>query len=128
IANHRYAIRYHFPAGCSATAGETQIAASQPGGDLRIQAFGSVETTPRIEQGWVSRCYGLRESAPVGVIEAEGSGPQEFVSILAVDTASAPKVEPWLPALVGVDTSAKSMGHHSSNDSLARRPSAGRDG
>ena len=125
-SNHRYAIRYHFPAGCSATAGETQIVATQPGGELRIQAFGSVETRPRTEQGWVSRCYGQQESAPIGVIQAEGSGPQEFVSVVSVDAPSAPRVVPWMPAPVGVATSAMTISHNA-NDSLAGRPSAVRD-
>jgi hypothetical protein len=30
----------------------------------------------------VSRCYGRRERAPVVMIEAEGEGPQEFITVI----------------------------------------------
>ena len=122
--NHRYAIRYHFPAGCTAMTRETQIVATQPGGDLCIQVFGSVEARPRIEEGWVSRCYGQREAAPVGVTEAEGSGPQEFVSVISINSIGAPssaRVASWTPVLVGA-ASAKTMTPDSSNDPQSDAP------
>ncbi len=129
--HHRYAIRYHFPAGCSAMTSDTQIVATQPGDELCIQVFGSVEARPRIEEGWVSRGYGQREAAPVGVIEAEGSGPQEFVSIISIVSIVAPsctRVAPWTPVLVGAAPSAKAMSHCSSKDLAAGQSSAVRAG
>jgi len=36
----------------------------------------------RIEDGWVSSCYGQREPAPVALFQAQGDGPEQFVSFL----------------------------------------------
>ncbi|HEV3467917.1 MAG TPA: alginate lyase family protein [Pyrinomonadaceae bacterium] len=44
----------------------------------------------RLEEGWVSPCYGARVAAPVAVFEAEGEGPQEFVTVLVPRAAGAP--------------------------------------
>ena len=99
--HHRYAIRYHFTAGCSAMISDNRIVATQQNTELGIRVIGSVSALPRIEDGWVSRCYGQRKAAPVGVIEAEGSGPLEFVSI--VDCART-KAAGW--TLVHVDNAA----------------------
>ena len=84
---------------------DNQIVATQPGSELRLQVFGTVEARPRVEDGWVSRCYSQRRTAPVGVIEAEGSGHQEFV------TLAGPSLEgtaPW--------TATQTMSRDSSKD------------
>ena len=81
---HRYTIRYHFPAGCSAEVNGNQvIARSEDGAHLKIEVRGSFTPSVRIETGWVSTAYGRRELAPVAVFEATASGEQEFLSFIA---------------------------------------------
>ncbi|MBO0798875.1 MAG: alginate lyase family protein, partial [Blastocatellia bacterium] len=80
---HRYALRFHFPPDCRLAARKNQLRATAAGGDeLLIQAYGSSARRVEVEDGWVSRCYGHRERSPVAVIEADGVGPQEFVTIV----------------------------------------------
>ncbi len=80
---HRYALRYHLAAECSAMADDNAATAVDVAGrELSVTTFGRGRTTARIEDGWVSRCYGQREHAPVALFEAEGDGPQEFVSFI----------------------------------------------
>jgi hypothetical protein len=81
---HRYAIHYHFPEGCEAEVDERGVRVTQRGGArLVVRTHGSVGVKARVRASWVSRGYGHRAPAPVAVIEAEGVGPQEFVSIIA---------------------------------------------
>ncbi len=83
---HRYAIHYHFPAGCEVAVDKQEVRAAKPGGArLVVRVFGNVGLRARVRGGWVSRGYGHRDLAPVAVIEAEAAGPQEFVSIIAPD-------------------------------------------
>jgi uncharacterized heparinase superfamily protein len=80
---HRYALRYHLAPECSAMAdGNAATAVDAAGRELSVTTFGRGKTTARIEEGWVSRCYGQREHAPVALFEAEGDGPQQFVSFI----------------------------------------------
>ncbi|HJQ22777.1 MAG TPA: alginate lyase family protein [Blastocatellia bacterium] len=81
-AAHRYAARYHFAAGCMATAQSHVISATSAEGQLSIHAFGSSAAAARIESGWVSRAYGERQPAPVAVIESEGAGRQALVTFI----------------------------------------------
>jgi uncharacterized heparinase superfamily protein len=84
---HRYALRFHFPPTCSLAARKNQVRATDSGGDeLLIQAYGSSARRVEVEEGWSSRCYGSREQSPVAVIEADGVGPQEFVTIIIPTT------------------------------------------
>lgn len=85
---HLYTLRYHFPANCSAEANGNQVIARYDDGDrLKIAVIGSATPSARIETGWVSEAYGRRESAPVGVFEATGTGEQEFLSFIAAEYA-----------------------------------------
>lgn len=80
---HRYALRYHLAPGCSVNAVDNEIKASDASGrGLSISAFGETELKSRVEDGWVSSCYGQREPAPVALFEAQGEGPQQFVSFI----------------------------------------------
>jgi len=59
-----------------------------PNGDrLVINTFvkgtGLSRLDTRIENGWVSTCYGQRTEAPVAVFEASGDGPMEFTTVIA---------------------------------------------
>ncbi|HEX5735899.1 MAG TPA: alginate lyase family protein [Blastocatellia bacterium] len=86
---HTYALRYHFPAGCSAEAdGNQVIATSNDGQQLKITVIGNTTTTARIEEGWVSEAYGRRDPAQVAVFEATGSGAQELFSFISLQTES----------------------------------------
>jgi uncharacterized heparinase superfamily protein len=79
---HEYALRYHLAPGCSVNARDNEIKATAGDCGLSITAFGESELKSRVEDGWVSSCYGQREPAPVALFEAQGEGPQQFVSFL----------------------------------------------
>jgi len=80
---HGYALRYHFSPECSAAGDQDFVTAvDQAGLELLITTLSRVETKAHIEDGWVSRCYGQRDSAAVALFEGEGHGPQEFVSFI----------------------------------------------
>ncbi|MGH9838073.1 MAG: alginate lyase family protein [Blastocatellia bacterium] len=85
---HTYTIRHHFAPGCTAAAFDRRIEAQMPNGDrLVINTFvkgvGLSRLDTRIENGWVSTCYGRRTEAPVAVFEASGDGPLEFTTVIA---------------------------------------------
>jgi hypothetical protein len=85
-AQHRYAINFHFAPECRATAVRNLASASSPGGGkLTIKTLGDSAVHARVEDGWVSQCYAQRVKAPVAVFEAEGTGPQEFVTLIFPD-------------------------------------------
>jgi hypothetical protein len=85
-ARHRYELRFHFAPDAAARAeGEGRQSAvsvrdsSAPG--LELHAHGS-RGRWRAEEGWVSPCYGAKLPAPVWTFEAEGEGPQDFVTLV----------------------------------------------
>ncbi len=82
-ARHRYALRYHFASGCSALACGNTVRASAAGRAIGVSVFAEDDLTSSIEEGWISRCYGKRELAPVALFETDAVGPQEFVTIIA---------------------------------------------
>jgi hypothetical protein len=79
---HEYALRYHLAPGCSANASDNEIKATARDCGLSIRTFGESALKSRVEDGWVSSRYGQREPAPVALLEAQGEGPQQFVSFL----------------------------------------------
>jgi Heparinase II/III-like protein/Heparinase II/III N-terminus len=80
--SHRYAARYHFAAGCRATAQENVINATSAKSRLLICAFGTPTPFAQVESGWVSRAYGERRAAPVAVIDSEGIGRHELITFV----------------------------------------------
>ena len=93
--DHRYALRYHIAPNSTARVSNNRFnAVDASGNELSIHAFGRSELRAQIEQGLVSRCYGQREPAPVALFEAEGKGPQEFVSFVIPTCMGGP---PWPP-------------------------------
>ncbi len=87
-ARHTYTIRHHFAPGCTVAAFDQRIEAQMPNGDrLVINTFvkgaGLSGLDTRIENGWVSTCYGRRAEAPVAAFEASGDGPMEFTTVIA---------------------------------------------
>jgi Heparinase II/III-like protein/Heparinase II/III N-terminus len=106
---HRYALRYHLATGSSATARDNEANASDAEGRaLSINVFGESGPKARIEEGWVSRCYGQRELAPVALFEAEDEGPQQFVSFI-VPQNTCRGGPPW-PTLVEEEARAAQHG------------------
>ena len=79
---HDYALRYHLAPGLSVDARDSEMNATADDGGLSIRTYGKRELKPRLENGWVSSCYGQREPAPVALFEARGEGPRQFVSFL----------------------------------------------
>jgi hypothetical protein len=107
-ASHRYALRYHLAPDSRATAIDNGAAVTDENGNaLLIRAFASSELKCRIEEGWVSRCYGSRQPAPVALFEAEGIGAQEFVSVCSGGPVWSP---PFGAALPGVQAEATTEG------------------
>ena len=83
---HDYAIRYHFAPGCELEVFDNRIEARQGGETLVINFFtsgmGMSRIRTRIEDGWVSTCYGQRAEAPVAIFEASGDGPVELTTVI----------------------------------------------
>ena len=80
---HSYSLRYHFTPGTSAIARKNEVKALDAAGSaLSVRVFGKSELESRAEEGWVSECYGKRVLCPVALFEAEGEGPQLFVSLM----------------------------------------------
>jgi uncharacterized heparinase superfamily protein len=80
--SHVYTARYHFAAGCEATARENVVNATSTQGKLFIHAFATATPGTHVESGWVSRAYGERQAAPVAVIESEGAGRQHVTTFI----------------------------------------------
>ncbi len=90
---HAYAVRYHFAPDCEAetsTSGDKssrRIEARKPDGQTLILNFfvtgmGLARIGARVEEGWVSTCYGQRTAAPIGIFEASGDGPVEIMTVI----------------------------------------------
>lgn len=91
-AIHRYEVRFHFAAGLQARVAGGRVYVVAPDGNelilvtIAVAAHSSaglptaVET--RIEAGWVSRCYGRREAAPVVINTFEAPGNCELGTLI----------------------------------------------
>lgn len=77
-AGHRYELRFHFAPGVGD--------ASTPGVELHAHGGGG---RWRTEEDWVSPCYGSRVAARVLTFEAEGEGPQDFLTVVLPRAAGA---------------------------------------
>lgn len=87
-ALHHYAINYHFPPGSRAAVNGSQIEVTKhSGASLTIATFGSAKLQGRINEDWVSRCYGRCEIAPSAIVSADGTGAQEFGAIVVPKSA-----------------------------------------
>jgi len=82
IGDHDYSLRFHFAENCSVSATNDTATAKNAGRELSIQAFGANALQARIENGWVSRCYGQKAEAPVVCFEAKAKGPQRLISFI----------------------------------------------
>jgi hypothetical protein len=78
----RYTLRYHLTPQCEATINSKRIEATTPEGEILIISVIGAGVNARIEQGWVSTCYGSRSSAPIAVFEISAEGPVELLSVI----------------------------------------------
>lgn len=86
-AQHKYTLRFHLTPGCTARAIENRVEAQTFSGELlviTVFAAGNVQSKvqARIEDGWVSSCYGQRAAAPVAVFEVSSKGVTTLTSAL----------------------------------------------
>ena len=87
ILHHTYTLRFHFAPGCNAELVDHHIEARSPDGSTLIinvfaKAEGLTNTSSGFEAGWVSTCYGQRDSAPVAVFGIEADGPVEITTVI----------------------------------------------
>lgn len=81
---HQYDSYFHFAPGVTpAIAGAHSVTARDESGApaLQLFAFGG-NGRWRIEEGWVSRCYGARTAAPVAAFSTANTGAQTFTTFL----------------------------------------------
>jgi hypothetical protein len=83
LGAHRYDLRFHFAADASPAICDTGIVRERRADaeGLELFAFGDGGSW-RSEEGWVSRCYGERKSAPVCIFESAGEGAQDFYTFM----------------------------------------------
>lgn len=87
-AKHRYAINYHFPPESKAELSGNQIEVTKSGGgNLTIATFGSTELQAQVGEDLVSQCYGHCAPAPSATFTAEGTGSQEFGTLVVPKAA-----------------------------------------
>jgi hypothetical protein len=84
---HRYDLNFHFAPGAEpAVEADARASAALrecPPGESGLEIFSFAEGGEwRREDGWVSRCYGERASAPVYVFSGAATGAQEFATFL----------------------------------------------
>jgi hypothetical protein len=89
-ARHRYELRFHLAPDAPSRVGSEESAvrlrdSSSMGVELHAHGGG------RWQEGvdWVSPCYGARVAAPVWTFEAEGEGPQDFLTLVLPRAAGA---------------------------------------
>jgi Heparinase II/III-like protein/Heparinase II/III N-terminus len=89
LAQHQYALHFHCAPGCLVEQeGDCVTIAGRDGQylfllPLKVEENGDCSPIAiSIEEGWVSRCYGQRESAPRLVIACTATGPGEVVTLL----------------------------------------------
>lgn len=76
-AAHRYQAHFHFAAGCGARLDGKLVRVVAATGQallLAARVIGDTELNFAVSEGWVSRCYGQRETAPIVTISTEVGG------------------------------------------------------
>lgn len=92
---HRYDLHFHFAPDASPALvvdeGNIEFVREkgEPGAGLDIYVFGAGGRWRR-KEGWVSSCYGAKRPAPVFVHTVDGTGAQEFVTLLIPRGAGEP--------------------------------------
>ena len=85
--SHQYEQHFHFAVGSQPVLEQTEGSVVSPSERATkssgLQVFSFTDKGDwRIEDGWVSACYGERTTAPVCTFHANGTGPREFYSFL----------------------------------------------
>jgi hypothetical protein len=79
---HRYELPFHFASDAAPTIEDCSVV-RESGTDVQgIELFAFGAGSWRKEEGWVSRTYGARASAPVCVFESTGEGAQDFYTFM----------------------------------------------
>ena len=79
---HGFTLRMQLGGGTASPVGRHRVEVDMCGEPLAVECHGRFVTRSRVERGWVSRCYGAREEAPVAVFDASGVGPGQLVSFV----------------------------------------------
>lgn len=84
---HEYTLVFHLVPECDAMVIDRYIVATHSNGEkLYLHTFvkgqGLNVLRARVEEGWVSTCYGKRARAPIAVFDASGDGPVEFTTVI----------------------------------------------
>lgn len=79
---HRYELPFHFASDAAPVISDPCVV-REGGTDAQgIELFAFGAGSWRREEGWVSRCYGARASAPVCIFESMGEGAQDFYTFM----------------------------------------------
>jgi uncharacterized heparinase superfamily protein len=88
--HHRYSTRFQLAADCVATnCRNTVMAAAGNGEKLAIFCWTDSDHMVSLRDAWTSSAYGERSSAAAILIESEGEGPQQLVTLLLPQSKSA---------------------------------------
>lgn len=96
-ARHDYALCFHFAPGCELQTFGNRVEARHPSGAVLVLNFfahgisDSSRTQARLEDGWVSTCYGQRSNAVIAVFEASAVGPMEFITVITHEGKTGPE-------------------------------------
>jgi len=89
VSQHKYALHFHCAPGCLVEQDGAGVNIAGRDGrslfllPLKVEENGDCSPIAiSIEEGWVSRCYGQRESAPRLVIACTATGPGEVATLL----------------------------------------------
>ncbi|ALA59045.1 alginate lyase family protein [Nitrospira moscoviensis] len=87
--SHHYELRLHLAPGCSVAPSEDAAHVLHVTGRRLFVAVrrltderGCEPVAPAVQSGWVSRCYGHKEAAPVLSAQVENTGPLTLVTLL----------------------------------------------
>jgi hypothetical protein len=89
--SYRYQLRFHLAQDCTPAHGHGSFVVHHPTGQELAVGIWLVDEKRcgtalpiYVENGWVSPAYARRVRAPVVVVDAQGTGDQSFVTVLAL--------------------------------------------
>ncbi len=89
--HHSYAINYHFSPDCRASVKENRVEVRSANNcGLVLTSFGTTEPSAEVKQGWISRCYGQCQVAPMASVSASGKGVQSFATLIVPTSSKRP--------------------------------------
>ncbi|HEX8145422.1 MAG TPA: alginate lyase family protein [Pyrinomonadaceae bacterium] len=87
---HRYDLRFHFAADAAPSISDSGVVRERRADAQGIELFAFGGGSWSKKEGWVSRCYGARASAPVCILESAGEGAQDFFTLMLPRSAGDP--------------------------------------